>query len=61
MIAISALLVAALLFFAWRRGAWGVALLGIAVGISANGPVTDGINAGVTATTALVNSLGDLV
>jgi hypothetical protein len=60
-IAIGTVLLVLLLWAAWRRAAWGVAVLGIAVGLSASGPVADGINAAIKAGTALATSLQNLV
>ena len=60
-IAIGTVLVIALLFAAWRSGSWLVALLGIAVGASASGPVSGAINALVNAGTALAGSLDTLL
>jgi hypothetical protein len=61
-IAIGTVLVVALLWCAWRRGAWGVAVLGIAVGLTtASGPVGDGIQAAIKASTALAGSISQLV
>lgn len=61
MIAIGAILLLLLLYAAWRREAWSVALLGVAVGVSASGPVAGGIKAGIHAGTALAASLNHLV
>lgn len=60
-IAIGAVLLIALLVAAWRRSAWGVAVLGIAVGASASGPISGAINSIVAAGTSLANSLNNLV
>jgi hypothetical protein len=62
MIAIGTVLFVALLWAAWRHSAWSVALLGVAVGLTAaSGPVGAGIKAGIKAGTALANSLHGLV
>ena len=60
-ITIGTVLFVALLFAAWRTGSWLVALLGIAVGASASGPVTGAINSLVDAGTAVAGSLENLL
>jgi hypothetical protein len=58
---IETFLLIVLVFAAWRSGSWVVALLGIAVGVSASGPVSDAINSTVDAVTALATSLDNLI
>lgn len=60
-IAIGTVLTVLLLFAAWRSGSWLVALLGIAVGASASGPVSSLINTLVDAGTSLASSLDSLL
>ncbi len=61
MIAVGTVLTVLLLFAAWRSGSWLVALLGIAVGASASGPVSRVINALVDAGTSLASSMDKLL
>ena len=61
-IAVGTVLLVLLVWVAWRHSAWSVALLGIAVGLTAaSGPVGTGIKAGIKAGTALAGSLHGLV
>ncbi len=60
-IAIGTVLTVLQLFAAWRSGSWLVALLGIAVGASASGPVSNLINTLVDAGTSLARSLDSLL
>lgn len=49
MIAISTVLLLILVFMAWRRGAWMIALLGVVVGVMLTGPLAQLIESGVHA------------
>jgi hypothetical protein len=60
-IAVGTVLTILLLLAAWRSGSWLVAVLGIAVGASASGPVSSLINTLVDAGTSLASSLDSLL
>lgn len=64
MIGIGTLLLIAVLFSAYRRNAWGVAFLGMALGLviaGTKGPLASGINATLAAVEALLNAIGKLI
>ena len=48
MIAVTTVIAILLLFLAWRRNAWMVALLGVVVGVTLGGPIADVIDAAIT-------------
>lgn len=61
MVAVGTVLTVLLLFAAWRSGSWLVAVLGIAVGASASGPVSRALDALINAGTALAGSIDKLL
>lgn len=60
MIAVGTIIVIALIWTAFRRGAWLVAFLGIAAGITLTGPMATVVRAVIDATADLTNALNKL-
>jgi hypothetical protein len=60
MIAINTILLVLVLYMAWRRSAWGVAILAFILGTTASGPIAQAANTAWDAILAVVNALGSL-
>lgn len=61
MIAITTVAVIALLFMAWRKHAWSIAVLGVVVGVTIGGPIAQLVNAGVAGAQTAVTTVDTVV